>query len=272
MPITGAYVNVQGIKTYYETNNGPHNPKGTIIALPTAGRESRQFHGIMEYLEDRYTVIAPDLPAHGKSWPLPGLQGIKTYQEYGKFVWDFIQTLGIEDPVVLGCSFSGNMVLHIASTYPVKAAIACQASSYIKAMGSSYGTTILLLDNPYVSPQHSHWDFSESLIGRDCPKEAHDLIMWGVCQEIGRAKIADMSIYNNFDVREDLKNLTCPLLLVRGEDDWNVPDHYFETAMEYITNSRKLEFKKVPRYGHFIVVEAPAIVSELIDEFLPEEA
>ena len=33
MAITGAYVVVDGIKTYYETNNGPHNPNGTIIAV-----------------------------------------------------------------------------------------------------------------------------------------------------------------------------------------------------------------------------------------------
>ena len=53
MAITGGYVNVNGIKTYYETNNGPRNPKGTIIALHTAGRETRQYHGMMEYWADK---------------------------------------------------------------------------------------------------------------------------------------------------------------------------------------------------------------------------
>ena len=99
MAITGGYVNVNGIKTYYETNNGPHNPKGTIIALHTAGRETRQYHGMMEYWENKYTVIAFDLPAHGKSWPLPGNVGIKTSKDYGKFVWDFIQAMGVTDPI-----------------------------------------------------------------------------------------------------------------------------------------------------------------------------
>ena len=38
MTITGGYVMVDGIKTYYETNNGPHNPKAvsyTHLTLPT---------------------------------------------------------------------------------------------------------------------------------------------------------------------------------------------------------------------------------------------
>ena len=58
MAITGGYINVNGVKTYYETNNGPHNPKGTIIALHTAGRETRQYHGMMEYWADQYTVCS----------------------------------------------------------------------------------------------------------------------------------------------------------------------------------------------------------------------
>ena len=33
MTITGGYVMVDGIKTYYETNNGPHNPKGTLSLI-----------------------------------------------------------------------------------------------------------------------------------------------------------------------------------------------------------------------------------------------
>ena len=94
--------------------------------------------------------------------------------------------------------------------------------------------------------------------------------MWGVCQECGRAKQADLSIYNNFDVREDLKNVTCPILLIRGEDDWNVPDHYYKTAMEYLTNAERVEYKTFPGYGHFIVIEAPQVVSDAVDEFLSE--
>lgn len=55
MAITGAYVVVDGIKTYYETNNGPHNPNGTIIAMHTAGRESRQYELVQSLREANMT-------------------------------------------------------------------------------------------------------------------------------------------------------------------------------------------------------------------------
>ena len=147
-------------------------------------------------------------------------------------------------------------VYYIAEHYPVKAMVSMQGSTYIKAMGSSYGATVDLLDNPYVSCQHSHWDFSESLIGSKCPPEAHEFIMWGVCQECGRTKKADLSIYNNYDVTDDLKKITCPCLLIRGEEDWNVPEHYYHTAMEGLVNAKKVQFVPVPGHGHFIAVEA----------------
>ncbi len=268
MAITGGYVMVNGVKTYYETNNGPKNPKGTIVCLHTAGRETRQYHGIMEIFADKYTVVAFDMPAHGKSWPLPGNVGISNYRDYGKFVWAFTQAMGIGDVIIIGCSVGGNMVYHIAEEYPVKAMVSMQGSPRILAMGTAYGTTVDLLDNPYVSCQHSHLDFSESLVGKKASKEAHDFIMWGVHQECGRAKKADLSIYNNYDVTGELGKITCPCLLIRGEDDWNVPEHYYETAMAGMVNAEKVVFKKVPGYGHFIIVEAPEVVCQLMDEFL----
>lgn len=268
MAITGGYIMVRGIKTYFETNNGPANTKGTIVALHTAGRETRQYHGMMELWEDSFRMVAFDMPAHGKSWPLPGNQGISDYKEYGAFVWAFIEAMGITDPIVIGCSVGGNMVYELAANYPVKAIVSMQGSPCVKAMGTSYGTTVDLLDNPYVSCQHSHWDFTESLIGSKCPGQAHDFIMWGVCQECGRAKKADLSIYNHFDVRNELKNITCPCLLIRGEDDWNVPEHYYQEALSGLVNAERVEFKKVPGYGHFIMVEAPEVICRLIHEFL----
>lgn len=271
MGITGGYITVDGIKTYYETNNGPENPKGTIVALHTAGRDTRQYHGMMEILSDKYHMVAFDMPAHGKSWPLPGNVGISDYKTYGKFAWDFIEAMEIKDPIIVGCSVAGNIVYYIAETYPVKAMVSMQGSPCIKAMETSYGTTVNLLDNPYVSCQHSHWDFSESLIGKKCSKEAHDFIMWGVCQECGRAKQADLTIYNNFDVTKDLKNITCPCLLIRGEDDWNVPEHYYKAALEGLVNAKNVVFKPMPGYGHFIMVEAPEVICELLVSFMEQE-
>lgn len=270
MAITGGYIVVNGVKTYYEKNSAPRSDKGTFVCLHTAGRETRQYHGIMEIFDEKYEVIAFDMPAHGKSWPLPGNKAIDDYREYSAFVWAFIQAMNIEKPIVIGCSIGGNMVYHIAETYPVTAIVSMQGSARIKAMNTAYSATVDLLDNPYVSCQHSHFDFSESLIGRNCPADAADFIMWGVAQECGIAKKGDLSIYNNYDVTGDLDKITCPVMVIRGEDDWNVPEHYAKTAMDGLVNAKKVLWRPVPGYGHFIILEAPEIVCSLLEEFMNE--
>ena len=266
MAITGSYINVKGIKIYYETNSGPKE-NGTIVCLHTAGRECRQYHGILELLADKYHVISFDMPAHGKSWPLPGNKAINQYQAYGDFAWSFAEAMEIDNPIFIGCSVGGNMVYYIAQNYPVKAIVSMQGSDYTPHIDSSMSD---LLNHPYCNVQYSHYDFSESLIGRDTSEEARDFILWGVCQEIGITKKADLGLYNDFDVRDGMKNITCPVLVIRGEDDWAVPDYECQNLMKRLVNAKKVVWKPVPNYGHFITVEAPHIVGSAMEEFLAD--
>lgn len=265
--ITGSYIMVKGIKTYYETNNGPTD-KGTFVCLNTAGRDTRQYHGMMDIFADKHNMVAFDMPAHGKSWPLPGNKVINEYHAYGDFVWDFIETMKIKNPIVIGCSVGGNIVYYVAQKYPVKAIVSMQGSVHIKATANN--TMLEMLDHPYCNPQYSHFDFTESQIGRNATPAARDFILWGVCQENGRTKKGVLTLYNNFDVREGLKNITCPVMVIRGEDDWNVPESICQEAMDGLVNAKKVVWKPIPGYGHFIIVEAPEVLCKAMEEFLSD--
>lgn len=267
MAITGSYIMVNGIKIYYETNNGPVD-RATIVGLHMAGRDSRQYHGMMDNFSDKYNMVALDMPAHGKSWPLPGNKAIDESHAYGDFAWAFIEEMGITNPVVIGGALGGNIVYYIAQKYPVKAIVSMQGAVYIS--GTANNTMLDLLDHPYVSPQYSHFDFTESQIGRNASDAARDFILWGVCQESGRVKKADLMVYNSYDVRDGLKDITCPVMVIRGEDDWNVPESVCQEAMKGLVNAQKVVWKPIPGYGHFIIVEAPEVLCEAIEEFLAD--
>lgn len=49
-----------------------------------------------------------------------------------------------------------------------------------------------------------------------------------------------------------------------------MPEHYYHTAMEGLVNAKKVQFVPVPGHGHFIAVEAPELMCQLIDEFLKD--
>lgn len=262
MAITGHYIQVNGIKTYYESNDGPD--ENTLLCLHTAGRECRQYHGMMELLENKYRLVAPDIPAHGKSWPLPGNKAITDIDEYAKFIWDFAKALNITDCVIMGCSLGGNIVYKLAIEYEVKAIISLQGADYTPSISE---VSRLLMDHPHVSLQHSHIDFSNSLIGKDTGLKEREFIIWGVRQEISTAKKADLSMYNGFDVRNNMDKIRCPVLVFRGEDDWIVDKDAVSETVGRMVNA-KVTIKTFPGIGHFPAVERPEVVSKVVDEFM----
>ena len=267
MAITGFYKKIQGIKTYFETNDGPADSPYTIICLHTAGRENRQYHDILEILEGKYKVYSFDMPAHGKSWPLPDNKAIDTFQGYGAFVWDVIRELQAKNPVVIGCSMGGNIVYHIAQNYPVAAILSMQGADYTPTVDANI---LAMLDHPYVSVQHSQIEYSECLIGRACSKEARDFIMLGVAQEISSTKYADLKQYTGFDVREKMATITCPVLIVHGVDDPIVTEEMVAKTMARLTGTKKLVYRPIADYGHFLIVENPKVVCEHLDAFLSD--
>lgn len=264
MAITGHYVDIKGIKTYYETNNGPGD-KYTILCIHTAGRESRQYHGMMEILEDKYNMVALDLPAHGKSWPLPGLKAITDIDEYAQFIWEFARQLKLENSIIMGCSLGGNIVYKLAIEYPVRAIISLQGADYTPSISE---VARALMDHPHVSLQHSHIDFSDSLVGSDTGDKEREFIIWGVRQEISTAKKADLGMYNGFDVRAEMDKVKCPVLVFRGEDDWIVDEETVNETVRRLTNAKSVTFKTFPGIGHFPAVERPEVLAQVVDEFL----
>ncbi|MGP6138648.1 MULTISPECIES: alpha/beta fold hydrolase [unclassified Jeotgalibaca] len=263
MAVTGYYIKVNGVKIYCETNNGPG--EDTIICLHTAGRDNRQYHDIMDNLSDKYNMISFDMPAHGKSWPLPGNEVVNTFQDYGKWIWDVVTELGVENPIIIGCSMGGNIVYHMAIEYPVKAIVSMQGAAHTDTINEKI---LELLNHPYVNPQHSHLEFSECLIGSATTQERRDFIMWGVMTEIGKTKQGDLTQYGSFDVRDRMSEIKCPVMVIQGLDDAIATGEMAEKTVAMLTNAERVEYKPIEDYGHFIIVENPELVSEYLDEFV----
>ena len=125
------------------------------------------------------------------------------------------------------------------------------------------------LDHPYASVQHSHIDFTDSLIGSATSPEDRDFILWGVMTEIGRVKKADYGgVYNGFDVRNDMDKVTCPALVLRGGEDWSVRDEAFQPMLDRLTNAAHVQYTVLPGIAHYNPQEAPKLVSDTILDFL----
>src|SRR4051812_40144178 len=93
-----------------------------LLCLHTAGADSRQYRQFMNdaAVTDRFRVVAFDLPYHGRSTPPDGWWlekyrlTTKSYLAMIRAVWE---ALGLQRPVLMGCSMGGAILLKVAAEY-----------------------------------------------------------------------------------------------------------------------------------------------------------
>ncbi|KAF4768684.1 hypothetical protein HAV15_002637 [Penicillium sp. str.  len=90
-----------------------------IVFLHTAGSDSRQYHGVMNdpRMRAQCTMIAFDLPSHGRSFPSPAypLGGhFNSEDAYLECVAGVIKALKLKQPILCGASMAGQACIAAA--------------------------------------------------------------------------------------------------------------------------------------------------------------
>ncbi|PWR01256.1 alpha/beta hydrolase [Meridianimarinicoccus roseus] len=135
--ITGRYlaVTVEGVpRRIYVEEAGQGRP---VLCLHTAGADTRQWRHLMNDPEITASnrLIAFDMPWHGKSLPPEGFEAqeyLLTTEAYVETVLAVIEGLGLDRPVLAGCSMGGRIALQLAALHPEKFSgfIAIEASDF----------------------------------------------------------------------------------------------------------------------------------------------
>lgn len=265
--VRGFYLNVNGVKIYVETNDGPED-RGVLIALHTAGRENRQYHDIMRLFRDKYRVYAFDQPGHGKSMPLPGNRVTENHVDYANWIWDITCALHVDRPIFMGCSMAGGIVYWLAMEHPRETrAIICMQGNDNTAV-SDGGSLIRLLTHPGNNVSATQRDFSDSLIGARTAQDRVDFIRWGVTCENGTVKHGDFMETYRYNVSHRMGEITCPVRIIEGTDDAIYTVEMARGSMERLVNCKDKKLEIIEGYGHFIAVENPEKVCQIVDEFI----
>ena len=136
-PIVGRYLRMtlggRPHRVYFE-EAGDGLP---LVCLHTAGADGRQFRHLLNdaAITTHFRVIAFDMPWHGKSLPPVGWQDEEytlTTRGYVDLVLTFCEVLGVERPVILGCSIGGKIVLELARLHAsrFRALIGLESADY----------------------------------------------------------------------------------------------------------------------------------------------
>ncbi|HVJ32946.1 MAG TPA: alpha/beta hydrolase [Terriglobia bacterium] len=96
--------------------------KPAVLLLHGAGLDHSVWALQARYLAHHgQTVIAPDLPGHGRSHGAP----LASIAELAKWSWDLLDTLGIDRCAVAGHSMGALIALHMAATKPTRLRALC---------------------------------------------------------------------------------------------------------------------------------------------------
>ncbi|PVX75726.1 alpha/beta fold hydrolase [Paraburkholderia unamae] len=232
-----------------------------LVCLHTAGADARQYRHLMcdDAITDRFRVIAFDMPWHGKSYPPPGAQPGEyalTTARYVETIRAVIGALGLDQPVVMGCSIGGRIALQLANDHgpEFRALIGVEAADY---QAPWYDTSWLHRGDVHGGEVCAA--LVSGLVAPQSPAQYRDETLWQYMQGGPGVFRGDLHFYRvDGDLRGRLGNINTsvtPLWLLTGEYDFSCsPDDTRRTAAG-IAGAEVIEMKEV---GHFPMSENPA--------------
>ncbi len=265
-PVTGRYLRLaiagRPHRVYFE-EAGRGVP---LLCLHTAGSDGRQYRHILNDPEvtDRFRVIAFDLPWHGKSSPPRGFEAEVyrlTTDSYVETVMAVMDALGLEGPVVMGCSIGGRAVLHLALRHGARfrAAIGLQSALYAEDRSLGDPLPELALARPDI---HAGMAAGASMAGMTAPRSPAAErweTMWHYMQGGPGIFAGDLHYYfEDGDLRNGgaapLARSDCPIYLLSGDYDVSATP---EMGRELADLIGAAHFEVMKGMGHFPMSENP---------------
>ncbi|PWB65278.1 MAG: alpha/beta hydrolase [Bradyrhizobiaceae bacterium] len=256
-PITGRYLSIP-------LEGKPHRifveEAGSgipLLCLHTAGADSRQYRHMMNDPEvlARFRVIAFDMPYHGRSTPADGWWLAKyrlTTAGYLAMIRAVWETLGLERPVVLGCSMGGAIVLKVAAEFQdeLTGIVGLESSAYAPGRYNE------LLHHPAIHGGELAASYTYGLNSPYSPEASRRENWWYYSQSGPGVYQGDVYFYSiDWDGREDLKRIDtnrCRVALLTGEYDYSCTPAMSESVAAAIPGSRLTIMKGM---GHFPMIE-----------------
>ncbi|MDQ0752041.1 pimeloyl-ACP methyl ester carboxylesterase [Streptomyces africanus] len=260
----------EGTLRYLKAGSG-----APVVLLHTVRTQAEHFRLLIPLIADRYTVYALDLPGMGYSEIVPGASYDEPAMRAG--VERLLTELDLRDVTLVGESMGAVLALTTAADLPERVRRVVAVNTYdfrggIARSGLLARVVVSGVLTPGVGP----------VVAGVEPKAALRKILQGGLGDKSalRADYVDellqvgsrpgyptvaRAVYQNLPTliaaRSRYPEVKAPVHLVHGEKDWSRPS-------DREANKRLLpaaDFTQVPKAGHFIALERPDILADLLN-------
>ena len=254
-PIAGGYFSVEiegAAHRIFVEQAGAGVP---LLCLHTAGADSRQYRHLLNdrAVTDRFRVIAFDLPYHGRSTPPDGWW-LKKYRlttaSYLAMIRAVWLALGLERPVVMGCSMGGAIVLKLAADYQeeLTGIIGLESSAYAPGRYNEF------LHHPAIHGGELAASYTYGLNSPHSPEASRRENWWYYSQSGPGVYQGDVYFYSNdWDGREAIKRIDtnrCKVALLTGEYDYSCTPAMSEAVAAAIPGARLTIMQGIGTFPH----------------------
>jgi 3-oxoadipate enol-lactonase / 4-carboxymuconolactone decarboxylase len=234
-----------------------------LLLLHGAGSNGHAWHYQYEYLGNRHSPIAPDLPGHGRS---SGVEGLRSIEDYAAFTLAFMNTLKLNSAVIAGHSMGGAIAMELALHHPTRVeALVLIATAAKFDIPQDRIDTWRAVTMGCASQPFNNDGYSPKTIATK-PEIIRE--GWGEqIQTDPRVRWGDLVACSQVDLRDRMSRLDKPTLILAGADDSITPPAEAEFLRSRIKGAR---LEVVPDTAHRLTTERPDIVNAAIEKFLDE--
>jgi len=253
------YFTHEDITIYYE-KFGDH--KRSILILPGWGDTRKTFSYMISFLQNYFTVYVVDFPGFGNSvFPNKDL----TIYDYSNLIYEFINELKLDDPVLLGHSFGGRIITTLLGYYRynfsniilINSAGIKPKCTLIKKIKTYYYKLLQKTGN--ILPKKIRIKWKNYLFNKFASDDYKSLN--------NNMKNTFKNVVNE-DLTAYLNNIKARTLLIWGDKDDSTPIKDAYTMNKLIKNSELIILDGATHYSY---LEYPNLVNNILLEQLKDE-
>ena len=238
-----------------------------LVFLHGIGGAARAWRGQLDFFSDRFRAIAWDMPGYGGSASLP----IVSIATLADALADFLRQVGAARPILVGHSIGGMIVQQWLVKNP-RAADAVILAQTSPAFGKPDGDWQKAFIDARLGPLDRGETLTslapslvKELVGHDPDAAGMDLARDCMAQVPAATYRAIMLALMGFDLRQALKNIGVPTMLLSGSRDNNAPAPMMAKMASYIPSAQYVELEGV---GHLANLERPGEFNAALSDFL----
>ena len=250
------FIEIKGLKTEY-TECGEGIP---VLLLHGWGSSFDVYKGIIASLKDRCRLVAVNFPGCGQS---ETMKEPWCLEDYCDFCLEFMEKLNLKDPILMGHSHGGRVVLKLTAekmVNPPKIVLLDSAGLIPKKTfkqnfrAKSFKAIKRVLTLPIIK------NYSEDLLQK--ARNHYGSADYNAAPEVLRKTLVSLV---NTDIRDILPNISCPSLLIWGDKDTATPLEDAKTIESLIPDAGLCVLEGT---GHYSFCEKPYQAQAILNSFI----